>query len=133
MATFRKVILVVLVVTHLLLAGGAFVSCVEDDGSLATEFALAVCCDQPTSDAPSAPEAPASLTNGADDCGACVDERFMPSVERPHGAAASLSLPVDVAVASVDLDLSAPSRPAEVAVLPPDTSPRRLRPALLRS
>lgn len=131
-ATLRTLLVLLLVVTHLLVAGGAFVRCAEGDGSLVTELALAVCCEAPGA-APSAPEAPASVTDDVDDCGPCADERFGPSVDRPHGAAASVPPLPDVSVASVDLVVPGSSRVEEAAVLPADTSPRHLRPALLRS
>lgn len=132
MSTFRKLLLLVLMVTHLLVGGGALVSCIEQDGGRATELALALCCARTAPDAPSAPTP--SVTKAADDCGACVDELVSVSAARPSGDAPCLVIPpASLPDETVELELPPELPSFELASLPPDTTPRRLRPALLRS
>lgn len=132
MSTFRKLLLLVLVVTHLLVGGGALVTCVEQDGGRATELALSACCERPTPEAPRTPATP-SITQTSDDCGACIDELVTSPAARPCSDAPGLVIPpASLPDATVELDIEEPAPLARLATLPPDTTPRRMRPALLR-
>lgn len=131
MSKLRTVILLVLLLSHFLLGSGFFVSCLEQDGAQSTELALAVCCDTPR-EAPRAPEG--SSIGESDDCTACVDGRLQPPAERPLGAGPALWIaPDSVVVSSVDIDLAVRASTLDLGSVPPDPSPRQLRPALLRS
>lgn len=130
MSTFRKLLLLVLMVTHLLVGGGALVSCIEQDGGRATELALALCCARTASDAPSAPTP--AMTKASDDCGACVDELVSVSAARLSSDAPCLVIPPSLPDAIVEIELAPMVPSSELDSLPPDTSPRRMRPAFLR-
>ncbi|MBX3465494.1 MAG: hypothetical protein KF878_01180 [Planctomycetes bacterium] len=131
MSTFRKLLLIILMVTHLLVGGGALVSCIEQDGGRATELALSLCCERAPSDQPSAP-AP-SITPASDDCGACVDELLSSPAARPcNDAPCVVIAPASLPDAIVELELPPTVASFELAALPPDMTPRRMRPAQLR-